>query len=64
MLHHHTWTESLAIFLKRAGEKVLDFFRVDMTETKWGHRVMDQIFREGKFSAQENPKTGQPDPRD
>ena len=64
MLHHHTWAESLAIFLKRAGEKVLDFFRVDMTDTKWGHRVMDQIFREGKFSVQENRKPGQPEHRD
>ena len=56
MLHHHTWTKSVAIFLKRAGEKVLDIFRLDMTETKWGHRVMDQIFREGKFSVEKTHK--------
>ncbi len=64
MLHHHTWTQSLAIFCKRAGEAVLNLFRLDMTETKWGHRVMDQIFREGKFSAQENNKPGNPGRRD
>ena len=50
MINHHHWTETLGHFLKRVGSKVLDFFRLDMTETKWGHRVMDQIFREGKFS--------------
>lgn len=22
----------------------------DLTESKWGHRVMDQIFREGRFA--------------
>ena len=64
MLHHHTWTESLGIFLKRTGEKVLDIFRLDMTETKWGHRVMDQIFREGKFSTQETHKPEDPGHRE
>lgn len=24
----------------------------DLSESKWGHRVMDQIFREGKFDPQ------------
>jgi hypothetical protein len=56
MLHHHQWASSLAKLLRRAGSKVLDFFRVDMTETKWGHRVMDQIFREGKFEPHHTEK--------
>ena len=57
MIHHHTWTESLGKILKRTGEKVLDLFRLDMTESKWGHRVMDQIFREGKFSPHQAHET-------
>jgi len=64
MLHHHTWTESLGKFLKRAGDQVLDFFRLDITETKWGHRVMDQIFREGKFSTDQAHEAEERRPKD
>ncbi|MGA1204319.1 MAG: hypothetical protein ACO3ZW_00705 [Opitutales bacterium] len=50
MKHHHTWTESLTNFAKRAGEKLPDLLRSDLTETRYGHRILDQIFREGKFA--------------
>jgi hypothetical protein len=56
MLHNNTWTESLGKFLLRAGNAVLDLLRLDMTESKWGHRVMDQIFREGKFAPHSTDK--------
>lgn len=56
MIHTHQWTTTLGKFLKQAGVRVLDFFRVDITETKWGHRVMDQIFREGKFEPHHTDK--------
>lgn len=59
MLHNQTWTESLGKFLARAGRGIFDLFRLDMTETKWGHRVMDQIFREGKFSPNETHDSNQ-----
>jgi hypothetical protein len=60
MLHNNTWTESLGNFLLRAGNTVLDLFRTDMTQSKWGHRVMDQIFREGKFAPQSSQKVQHP----
>ena len=50
MIHHHTWTETLGKFVTRAGAIAWDFLRTDLMETKFGHRVIDQIFREGKFA--------------
>lgn len=29
---------------------VVALFRRDLWDSKWGHRVMDQVFREGRFS--------------
>lgn len=55
MLQNESWSLSLGRFLARAGTAVLSFLRIDMIETKWGRRVMDQIFREGKFSDEEHP---------
>jgi len=50
MLHNQSWTESLGKFVMRIGRCLVDLFRTDMTQTKWGHRVIRQIFREGKFA--------------
>jgi hypothetical protein len=50
MMHQHTWTESLGNLLKKTGKGVWKFLRTDLTETRYGHRILDQIFREGKFA--------------
>jgi hypothetical protein len=57
MLHNNTWTITLGRFLLRTGNGLLELFRYDMTDTKWGHRVMNQVFREGKFSPDHPRKT-------
>ena len=57
MSHEHKWTESLGEFARQAGHKLPDLLRSDITETKYGHRVLDQIFREGKFASKSKRKT-------
>ena len=42
-------TASLGKFLVRMAKATMRWLALDVTETKWGHRVMDQVFREGKF---------------
>jgi len=41
--------------MKRMGASFFEFlknlFLSDMSQSKWGRRVMDQIFREGKFES-------------
>jgi hypothetical protein len=49
MLQKHPDQSKWTSLLRDAGKGLLQFFSTDMTDTKWGHRVMDQIFREGKF---------------
>ena len=38
------------------GETVLDYLQCDLTETRYGHRILDQIFREGKFASKQPKK--------
>ena len=54
-MHHHSKKESIGRFTRRMGETILDYLHCDLTETRYGHRVLDQIFREGKF-APKGPK--------
>jgi hypothetical protein len=56
MIHTHEWAESIGRFLSRTGKATVAFLDMDLTETKWGHRVMDQIFREGKFKISPDSK--------
>lgn len=56
MLHNNTWTESLGSSFVRLGHGLLSLFRTDLTDSKWGQRVMNQIFREGKFAPKSSPQ--------
>ncbi len=58
MLQNNTWTETLGKFLLRSGSGLLSLFVYDMTDTKWGQRVLKQIYREGKFTPHPAPKNG------
>lgn len=60
MMYHQQWAASIGRFLSRTGKATVRFLDLDLTESKWGHRVMDQIFREGKFSA-DNEKPSKAD---
>jgi hypothetical protein len=64
MIQHRSWTGSLGNLLKRISEKALNLFRADITETKWGHRVMDQIFREGRFAPGDSHEPGNGGPKE
>ncbi|NDV63310.1 hypothetical protein G0Q06_12665 [Puniceicoccales bacterium CK1056] len=57
MIHHNAWTASVGRFLSRTGKATVAFLDLDLTETKWGHRVLDQIFREGKFKVDPDSKS-------
>lgn len=50
MMHQHTWTESVGNLLRKTGKGIWKILRTDLTETRYGHRIQDQIFREGKFA--------------
>jgi hypothetical protein len=49
-MNHLSNTGSVGKITRRIGDKVLDILQTDLTETNYGHRILDQIFREGKFA--------------
>lgn len=58
MLQNTTWTETLGKFLLRSASGLRSLFVYDMTDTKWGQRVLKQIYREGKFAPNYPPRDG------
>lgn len=54
MLQNAPWTHLLGKGLSRTGHWLRAVLAQDLSDSKWGHRVMDQIFREGKFSRPEH----------
>jgi hypothetical protein len=50
MLQKTKWTTVLGKSFNRVGHWLGSVLMQDLSDSKWGHRVMDQIFREGKFS--------------
>jgi len=50
MIKVHTWTNNLRKFLLKSWRSTGLFLEKDLMESKWGQRVLDQVFREGRFS--------------
>ena len=56
-MYNLTKKKSISRFTRRMGETVMDYLHCDLTETRYGHRILDQIFREGKFAPKQSKRS-------
>jgi len=56
-MNRHSSTGSIGRVTRRIGGKVWEILQTDLTETNYGHRILDQIFREGKFASKKSRRS-------